>query len=289
MRKKITPYILISPIVFLGVIFIYGISNGLLQSLGYIPAFNLREITLDYYISILKNPSFLDSLKLSLQIALISSVVSVILGVMLTAALVYTNHTEGKVIQIIRLAILIPHTITALFAISFLSQNGLAARLVYKLGLISSQGDFPLLIYSKNNLGIILGYLWKEIPFIAYFTLSLMADVNDTLGEAAENLGATKLRSFLHITLPLTMPAIRKAFLIVLTFSFAAYDLPFLLGATLPKALPVKAYMEYIHPDLRHRPYAMAMNGLILLITWLMAGVYYLFTKKKRIRRDKFE
>lgn len=283
MNKK-TPYILIMPIVLLGVLFIFGVINGIVQSFGYIPAFDLTDITLDYYIEILNSPTFLDSLKTSLQISIISSILAVILGTILTAALVYTGHTEGKILQIIKLAIIIPHTIVALFLISILSQNGLVARLFYKLGWISSQGDFPLLLYTKNNFGIILGYIWKEIPFVAYFSLALMSSINKTLGEASENLGASKLKSFFYITLPLSMPAIGKASLIILTFSFGAYDLPFLLGATMPKALPVQAHIEYIHPDLRHRPYAMAMNGLILIITWTMAGMYYLITTKKNKR-----
>ena len=283
MNKK-TPYILIMPIVLLGVLFIFGVINGIIQSFGYIPAFDLTRFTLDYYIEILSSPTFLDSLKASLQISIISSVFALILGTILTVALIYTGHTDGKALQIIKLAILIPHTIVALFLISILSQNGLVARFFYKLGWISSQGDFPLFLYTKNNFGIILGYIWKEMPFVAYFTLALMSSVNKTLGEAAENLGASKLKSFFHITLPLSMPAIGKAFLIILTFSFGAYDLPFLLGATIPKALPVQAHMEYIHPDLRHRPYAMAMNGLILLITWTMAGIYYLITTRKNKR-----
>ena len=85
------------------------------------------------------------------------------------------------------------------------------------------------------------------------------------------------------------MTAIRKAFLIILTFSFGAYDLPFLLGPTIPKALPVQAYIEFLHPDLLHRPYAMAMNGLILIITWSMAGIYYLLTKNRKIKGDIHE
>ena len=288
MNKK-TPYILIMPIVLLGVLFIFGVLNGIVQSFGYIPAFDLTNITLDYYIEILNNPTFLDSLKVSLQISIISSVLAVILGTILTAALVYTGHTEGKIIQVIKLAILIPHTIVALFAISILSQNGLIARLFYHLGLINVQGDFPLLLYTKNNFGIILGYIWKEVPFVAYFSLALMSSINNTLGEASENLGASKLKSFFYITLPLSMPAIRKAFLIILTFSFGAYDLPFLLGATMPKALPVQAHIEYIHPDLRHRPYAMAMNGLILIIAWTIAGIYHLVVKMRKIKGDFHE
>ncbi len=288
MNKK-TPYILIAPIVLLGVLFIVGVVNGIVQSFGYIPAFDLTNFTLDYYIEILNNPTFLNSLKVSLRISFISSILAVLLGTILATALVYTGHTEGKALQIIKLAILIPHTIVALFSISILSQNGLIARLFYSLGLINAQGDFPLLLYTENSFGIILGYLWKEMPFVAYFSLALMNSISKTLGEASENLGASRLKSFFYITLPLSMPAISKAFLIILTFSFGAYDLPFLLGATMPKALPVQAHIEYMHPDLLHRPYAMAMNGLILGVTWSMAGIYYLVKKKKKIKGDVHE
>lgn len=283
MNKK-TPYILIMPIVLLSIIFLSGVINGLIQSFGYIPAFDMNSFTLDYYISILKNPTLLDSLRLSLKIAFTSSILAVVLGTILAAALVYTGRTEGRSLKLIKLAIIIPHTIVALFAISILSQNGLIARFFYRLGLIESQTDFPLLLYSENNIAIILAYIWKEVPFVAYFTLSLMNSINSSLGEAGENLGASKIKSFIHITLPLSRPAIRKAFLIILTFSFGAYDLPFLLGATLPKALPVLSHVEYIHPDLRHRPYAMAINGLILIITWIIAATYYLINN----RRDKY-
>jgi putative spermidine/putrescine transport system permease protein len=288
MNKK-TPYILIMPIVLLGVIFMFGVINGIIQSFGYIPAFNLVNVTLSYYKEILSDPTFLDSLKVSLQISIISSVLAVVLGTILTAVLVYTGHTEGRILQVIKLAIIIPHTIVALFTISMFSQNGLLARVFYKLGLINTQGGFPLLLYTKNSIGIILSYTWKEMPFVAYFSLALMSGVNKILGEASENLGASKLKTFFYIVLPLSMPAIRKAFLIILTFSFGAYDLPFLLGATIPKALPVQAHIEYIHPDLRHRPYTMAINGLMLAITWIMAGIYCLITKKNKVAGDIHE
>ena len=87
-----------------------------------------------------------------------------------------------------------------------------------------------------------------------------MAAVNENLGEAARNLGASPMQAFCRVTLPVCLPAIQNAFLIVLAFSFGAYELPYLLGPTLPKALPVAAYLEYISPDLKNRPTAMAMN-----------------------------
>ncbi|QUH27172.1 ABC transporter permease subunit [Serpentinicella alkaliphila] len=266
--------------ILLGLLFLLGIGNALVQSFGYIPAFDMMDFTLRYYEEILQKPVFIDSIRVSFVIALVSSVLAIVLGVLLCAVLVYTGNVRGKVLQIIKLPILIPHTIVALFIITILSQNGLLARIMYALGLLDTQGDFPTLLFSTNNVGIIIAYLWKEIPFVAYFVLALMASINTTLGEAAENLGASRLKTFFYITLPLCMPAIKKAFLIIFAFSFGAYEIPFLLGPTLPKALPVQAYVEYMHPDLRHRPYAMAMNSIMLLITLAMAVFYYWMVRK---------
>lgn len=278
--KKLQPYLLLSPLMVLGLIFLSGIGNALIQSLGYIPAFDMTDFTLKYYIQVFSEPSLAASIKVSLMIALISSVLSAFFGVALCAALVMNGKVRNKVLQIVKIPILVPHTVAALFIIMFFSQNGLLARILFHLGMIGSQNDFPGILYTANNAGIILAYMWKEIPFVAYFVLALMAGINSTLGEAAENLGATGLKAFFHITLPLCMPAVNKALLIIFAFSFGAYELPFLLGATLPKALPVQAYVEYVNPDLRHRAYAMAMNGVMLLITLVISLVYYLVSLK---------
>ncbi|ATW26139.1 ABC transporter permease [Candidatus Formimonas warabiya] len=275
-----TPYLLLLPILVLGFLFFLGIGNALIQSLGYIPAFDMTDFTLQYYQEAFQEPTLLASIRVSLVIALVSSVLATIFGVLLCAALVLNGKVGGKILQVIKLPILIPHMVVALFVIMFFSQNGLLARILYALNLLHVQGDFPALLFSTNNTGIIIAYLWKEVPFVAYFVLALMASINTTLGEAAENLGASGIKSFFYVTLPLSMPAVHKAFLIIFAFSFGAYELPFLLGATLPKALPVQAYIEYIDPDLRHRSYAMAMNGVMLLITLAISAVYYLLSGK---------
>jgi len=277
---KSRPLLLLTPMLLLGALFLLGIGNALVQSFGYIPAFHLTDFTLRYYEEIFEKPALLDSVVVSLEISIVSSVLATVLGVALCAALVYTGNVRGKTLQVVKLPILIPHTVVALFVIMVLSQGGLLARTLYALGLLNSQKDFPAILYSSSNLGIIIAYIWKETPFIAYFVLATMSSVDSTLGEAAENLGASEVRSFSQITLPLSMPAVTKAFLIVFAYSFGAYELPFLLGATLPKALPVQAYIEYIHPDLLHRPYAMAMNGLMLVVTLLMYGFFYGLARK---------
>jgi putative spermidine/putrescine transport system permease protein len=137
-----------------------------------------------------------------------------------------------------------------------------------------------MLIYDRYGLGVILAYLWKEIPFIIYFVIALMANINGSLGEAATNLGANKLQAFMKVTLPLCMNTVLSGFLIIFVFALGAYELPFILGATTPKALPVLAYLEYTKPDLRARPYAMAINGILIVISLIAAVLYYILLRR---------
>ncbi|MGL5256101.1 MAG: ABC transporter permease [Proteocatella sp.] len=288
--KKIYPYILLMPFIFLVIIFALGVGNALIQSLGYIPAFGMNDITLKYYIDVFSNKSLFTSIKLSFFIALISSVIAVVIGVLLCMIIIHSKTLNSKVMNFIKLPIVVPHTIVAFFIILFFSQSGFISRFFYNIGVIDTMENFPMILFSENSIGIILGYLWKEIPFVAYFVIAFMSNISDTLGEAAENLGAGKSKTFFYVTLPLSLPVINKAFLIIFAYSFGAYELPFLLGATLPKALPVQAYIEYMHPDLRHRAYSMALNGIMLVMTLVISGLYYFVSKKiERIDGKHYE
>ena len=282
-RSKLTPWLLLTPFLAVTALVLISVWNILGQSLGLIPAFGLTEPTLEYYRQVLTSDSFVSSLVVSLKIALYSAALATVLGVLVCAALV--GCWKGGVVHVVRLPILVPHTVVALFVITICSQTGLIARGCAALGLIGDSTEFPQLLFSGNYLGVILAYLWKEIPFVAYFVLALMSGVSSTLGEAAENLGASPLKSFFQITLPLSMPAITKAFLIIFIFAFGGYELPLILGATIPKALPVQAYLSYMDPNLLNRPYAMAVNGVILILSMTMTAIYGLLTHRlcKRI------
>lgn len=275
MNRKLTPYLLLVPQMILSMIFIIGLITGILQSFGVIPAFGLVRPTFRYYKEILTRPDMLKSITYSLYIALMSSALATVIGVWLCALMTVGKKKRSGMYRVVQLPIIVPHVMVALFAINILSQNGILARICYALGVIKDQQQFPLLLYDTNGMGIIIGYLWKEIPFIIFFVIALMSNIDGNLGEAAVNLGAGKWKSFLKVTLPLCSKTILSGFLIVFVFTLGAYEMPLLLGATSPKALPVLAYIQFTHPDLRNRPYAMALNGIIIVISLLCACMYF--------------
>ena len=277
-KSKLTPWLLLLPFLAVTALVVISVWNILVQSLGLIPAFGLTEPTIEYYRQVLTSETFLDSLGVSLKIAVFSAVLATVLGVLVCAALV--GCRKNGIVHVVRLPILVPHTVVALFVITICSQTGLIARGAAALGIIGDSAEFPQLLFTDSYAGVILAYLWKEIPFVAYFVLALMSGISGTLGEAAENMGASPLKGFFYITLPLSLPAISKAFLIIFIFAFGGYELPLILGATVPKALPVQAYLSYMDPNLLNRPYAMAMNGVILMLSMMIAALYGVLTHR---------
>lgn len=274
MKRKTTIFLLLLPFLLITGLVLVSVWNVAVQSLGYIPAFGLTKPTLQYYRQVFSRGDFLSAVWVSVKIALWSTVFSVALGVLVAMALIRCGRNRGGMLYAIRVPILVPHAVVAVFVIQILSQTGLAARIGYALGRISDSAQFPQLLFTPSYLGTILAYLWKETPFVAYFVLAFMSSVSSTLGEAAENLGASTLRSFWEVTLPLSIPVISRAGLIIFIFDFGGYELPLLLGSTLPKALAVQTHLVYMSPDLLQRPLAMAMNGVVLLLSAGMALAY---------------
>ena len=274
MKNRSEIFLLLLPFLTVTAIVLVSVGNVAVQSLGYIPAFGLTKPTLQYYIQVFSREDFLSAVWVSLKIALWSAVFSTVLGVLLSMALIRCRKTGGSMLYAVRLPILVPHAVVAVFVVQILSQTGLIARLGYQLGFLAESGDFPQLLYTPGYWGTILAYLWKETPFVAYFVLAFMRSISESLGEAAENLGASAFRSFWEVTLPLSIPVISRAFLIIFIFAFGGYELPLLLGSTLPKALSVQTHLTYMHPDLLQRPLAMAMNGVVLLLSAGMALAY---------------
>ena len=274
------PVLLITPFILVTLLVLAAILNIIIQSFGYMPVFGLYDFTPSYYIEELKRPEVLQSIGVSLRVSAFSSVFAAVFGTAICAAMVQTRRDRGRMLYTVRLPILVPHTVVAVFTVALLAQTGIFARIAYALGLISDYTEFPGILYGTGYFGVIIAYIWKEAPFIAYFALALMAGVSRTLGEAAENLGATSLKSFFHITLPLSLPAIAKGFLIVFIYAFGGYELPLLLGSTLPKAFPVYTYIEFMKPDFKLRPYAMAMNGITLALSMIMALAYAVMMRR---------
>ena len=281
-RRRLAPYVLALPTCVLLAVFLYGVVGGMLQGFGIMPFLGRTEFTLDYYQTVLTRSDLVSSIGYSLYFSLASSILAVIGGVALSAFMVRAR--TGRIVRLfnLQIPIMTMHALVALAVVCLFTGSGLVPRLLYHVGIVADANTFPSVVGAASGWGIILVYLWKEIPFIAFSTVTIMGSISSSMGEAAASLGASPLKAFFGVTLPLCKGAIAKAFFIVFTFAFGAYEVPFLLGPTLPKALPVLAYIEFQDPDILNRCYAMALNGVTTLICALIALAYFIVLAREK-------
>ncbi len=270
------------PAVILLAIFAYGVLTGVIQGFGIMPFLDRTEPTLRYYEEALTRADLVESIMFSLYLSLVSSVGALIGGVALAALMTRAKTSRVTRLFGIQIPISTMHAVVALAVICLFSGAGLFPRLLHVMGIAEDATSFPSVVGAPSGWGIIVVYLWKEIPFIAFTTITIMMNISESFGEAARTLGASSWRTFFGVTLPLCRGPIVRAFLVVFSFAFGSYEIPFLLEPTVPKALPVLAYIEFQDPDIINRCYAMALNGIMAGICTVLCVVYYMVLQHER-------
>jgi len=265
------------------VLFLGGLVLGLMTSFGYMPAIGLTDPGLGAYAGIFTSPEFRWGFLLSFHIAFTSTLLSSILAV--AAALLLRRSFAGRAVVnfLFQLNLTVPHLVGAIGILYLFSQSGVFARLAAEFGAIARPGDFPALVFDPYAIGIILQYVWKEVPFIGVIVLANMQALGEDYESVARSLGASRWQSFRHVLLPLIFPGLLSASVISFAFTFGAYEIPALLGANYPAALPVLAYRSYTDVDLAARPEAMAMAITIAAMSAVMI-VIYTRVARRRIR-----
>ncbi len=261
----------------LGVIFILfmgGLVLSLTQSLGYLPIIGAYEISLRAYYNIFSQAEFYCSLWLTFWIGFISTAISTVLAVICALTLRRSFRGQRWLTFIFQLNIPIPHLVGAIGVLVLFSQSGFMSRLAYFASLINEPGDFPALVTDRQAIGIMLEYIWKATSFIGLIVLAVLQAIDEGYEDAARTLGANRWQRFRYVLLPLMMPGVLSASVLVFAFTFGAFEVPLLLGQRYPSVLPVLAYRYYTDVDLNARPEAMAISVLIAILSTLFIFIY---------------
>lgn len=188
-------------------------------------------------------------------------------GAVLAAALFRGASTTDRVMRgVTVLPLPVPHVVAGLIGLLILGQSGLLARLLFAAGFIDGPAAMPELVFDRAGTGLILSLAWKEFAFLAAVAFSALASDVSSLDDAARTLGASRLRAWLAITLPLLLRAMLPAIAAVFAFVLGSYEAAALLAPSSPLPLPVLTMERYFDPDLARRPdaYVLSLLGFML-------------------------
>jgi putative spermidine/putrescine transport system permease protein len=235
----------------------------------------LEIFSLDNYFRFFTTPFFYGNFLKTLEIAAVVTALTLILGYPVAYYISKSRRFQGLLMLLIFFPVLISTVIQSFGFMIVLGRSGAVNNILIGLGLISD--PLPLL-YNMN--GIIIGLTQHLLPYMILPLLASLVNIDNSLVEAAKNLGAGRIRIFLTVIFPLSLPGVFAGASIVITGSIAMFVIPSLLGGA-EKVMSVMV-AEYIL-NFANVPMA-ATISLIMLIT----TVAIIFISTLLITRTKY-
>ena len=206
--------------------------------------------------------SAIDSIFYSVVIAFASSLMAVMFGMLAAFAITrYTFRIRGFLRTLMYLGLVIPSLVMGVslaILIRFLNY--------YLLGPLSLGYGFPGPVQWDFGLAsVIVGHTTFNIPLATLVLLISFKEFDRTLEEAAMNLGADEITTFLKVTLPNIMPGIISAMLLGFTFSFD--ELPVTLFLYGSGVITVPVYIYGLIAKKIISPRVNAMSTIVLLLS----------------------
>lgn len=264
-------------------LFVGGFTFGILQSVGYFSVIADKEqkIGFDAYLFAFQNETVRAGIILTFRVALISTILSTVIALAISLMISRTKRFQSTLISITQFNIPIPHVVAATGILLTFSQSGLVSRVTNHFGITDGPSDFPIVTNDPFGYGIIMSYLWKEIPFMCVLILSALRGPVTNLDETAKTLGASYGYRLRKVILPYIFPAILSGTIIVFAFSFGSYEVPYLLGEPYPSTVSVVAYQLYTDRDLANRPTAMALATITSVVIGILVYAYMKITQQE--------
>ena len=227
--------------------------------------------TLATFQRIMAMPNFITAITNTLKVGFLVGILSTIVGLLFAYVEVYVRvgKAVGGLFKVVSmLPVVSPPFVLSLSMIMLFGKAGLITR-------------FLLGIYDNSVYGFWGIVIVQSLTFfpVCYMMLKgLLKNIDPSLEEAARDMGASRSKVFLTVTLPLLLPGLGNAFLVTFIESIADFANPMIIGGSYD-TLATTIYLQIT--GAYDKAGAAAMAVVLLCITLLMFAVqkYYLEAK----------
>ncbi len=184
------------------------------------------KLLIGSYQYLLNEPLYVSSWMYSIKVAFFSTVFCLMLGYPMAYAISRSTPTYRNVFLML---IILPFWTSFLLRvyawIGLLKNDGVINNMLMAMGFI----DEPLAMMN-TSFAVYIGIVYSYLPFMILPLYSNLEKHDNTLLEAASDLGAGPIKAFMRITLPLSMPGVIAGSLLVFIPAVGEYVIPSLLG-----------------------------------------------------------
>jgi putative spermidine/putrescine transport system permease protein len=212
--------LLAAPLFMLTLFYLYPLSKVLWLSVS-TPSLGLGNFTQLYSSAAIQR-----IILTTARVCAITTVITLLVGYLLAYAALHVRSRHGEFLMFfVLLCFWLSVLIRAFAWLALLQSRGVVNTALIQWGLISE----PLAMM-RNEFGVIVGMVHYMIPYAVLPLYANMKGIDQRIVPAARGLGASPITAFLRVYLPMCVPGIMSAGILVFIFSLGFYVTPALLG-----------------------------------------------------------
>jgi spermidine/putrescine transport system permease protein len=282
MKKRRNHLYLLSPLFFYFVVFffiplfiLFVYSFWRTTSTGLVPT-----LTLYNYLYIFSRELYPSIILKSIQIGFLTAIICILLSYPVAYALTFKyKRLQDFVLYLILISLFSSYLVRVYAWKTILGYNGLVNQVLKYLNLIREPLTF--LLYSPTAVVITLVFIFTPYTILPIF--SSLQNVSEDLLEAARDLGAGGLSTFVRVTLPLSMPGVITAFIFSFVLAAGDYVTPQMVGGT--EGLMIGRIVQDQFGMTYNWPFGSALAYFTILLLILLINCVIWVTRILKLRR----
>lgn len=219
------------------------------------------EFTTKNYVRIFADSFYLEIALRTLRLAFTTSIVTLLLGYPIALYLTVTSARQRAWIILFVLSPLLVSVIVRTFGwLILLGSNGLVDTVLRSVGI-----EGAAMLHTEG--AVVAGLANVLLPFLVLSVAASLQAIDPAVPLAAASLGASPLRAFLAVTVPLSLPGVLSGLLIVFSLAASSFVTPALLGGSNFKVLSMMVYQQAM--VMQNWPFAAAFAVTLVLIVYI--------------------
>jgi putrescine transport system permease protein len=236
---------------------------------------HFARLNVQNYLFIFKGSLYLGAFLSSLKVAAISTIFCLLIGYPMAYGIARADPSWRNTLLLLIILPFWTSFLVRIYAwIGLLRNNGLINNVLMSLHVI----DEPI-VMMQTDFAMYVGIVYAYLPFMILPLYSNLEKHDNTLLEAAVDLGATPFKAFLKVTLPLSVPGIIAGSMLVFIPAVGEFVIPRLLGG--PNSLMIGRVLWDEFFSNRNWPMASAVAITLLLVLVIPILIFQRFQEQE--------
>jgi putrescine transport system permease protein len=267
------------------IIFKISLSDTAIALPPYTPVFEgfgaigdfLSQLDSENYVFLTDDPLYIQAYLSSLRIAVISTILLLLVGYPIALAMA---RAPGSIRPTLVMMVILPFWTSFLIRvyawIGILKPDGLLTLLLQTVGLMGPDDQVQIF---RTDIAVFIGIVYSYLPFMVLPLYSALEKMDNTLLEAANDLGCPPLKAFWRITFPLSLPGVIAGSMICFIPITGEFVIPDLLGGADTLMIGKTLWTEFFG----NRDWPLASAVAVVLLLFLVVPIMIFQNQQKKV------